>query len=90
MLRLNVPVEIFGTAAQPKSLLRLKFVQNAILFIPAKKRSLIVWEGWKNFVSAWPKRKKRERNVKHKVQKAKPQLKTKSLNFYTTALIFAL
>ena len=88
MPRLNVPVEIPGTAAQPKSLLRLKFVQNVILFIPAKKRSLIVWEGWKNSVSAWPKSKKRERNVKHKVQNAKPQLKTKSFNFYATALRF--
>jgi len=56
MRRSSVPAGILSQPALPESLLRLKFVQNAILFILARKKLLMRWAGWKNSEKEWQKR----------------------------------
>jgi len=44
----------------------LKYALNAILFIPARKKWLTLWEEWKNSAQKWPKKKlwqKRKNNM---------------------------
>jgi len=57
-----VPVEILLPLAQQRNLLRLRFVQNAILFTPVKKKLLTRWGGLKSLEKDWPGKKKRKKD----------------------------
>jgi len=52
----NVLVEIHLLLAQQRNLWRLRFVQNAILFTPVKKKLLTRWGGLKNLEKDWQRK----------------------------------